>query len=160
VQIYNDGYWPICGGKHPQSMGQDFTECWRRPGRSSARRSNVRWRGETSYLENQRMFPTATDTGRDLFTFSFSPIRDETGGVGGLFHPVTGNHEQDDQRTSHAPRCATVAARTAKSPFERRGLRTRGADPADYTFDLPFVLFTCRRQSEPGPTHGPDRNIA
>jgi hypothetical protein len=28
VQIYNDGYWPICGGKHPHSMGQDFSECW------------------------------------------------------------------------------------------------------------------------------------
>jgi len=29
VQIYNDGYWPICGAKHPHSMGQDFRECWR-----------------------------------------------------------------------------------------------------------------------------------
>jgi hypothetical protein len=28
VMIYNDGYWPICGGKHPDSMGQDFSECW------------------------------------------------------------------------------------------------------------------------------------
>src|ERR1700753_2091977 len=28
VQIYNDGYWPICGGKHTRSMGRDFTECW------------------------------------------------------------------------------------------------------------------------------------
>jgi hypothetical protein len=28
VQIYNDGYWPLCGGKHPKSMGQDYTECW------------------------------------------------------------------------------------------------------------------------------------
>ena len=28
VQIYNDGYWPICGDKHPGAMGQDFTECW------------------------------------------------------------------------------------------------------------------------------------
>src|SRR5690349_12535908 len=28
VQIYNDGYWPICGAKHPTSMGQDFRECW------------------------------------------------------------------------------------------------------------------------------------
>ena len=24
VQIYNDGYWPICGAKHPHSMGMDF----------------------------------------------------------------------------------------------------------------------------------------
>src|SRR5260221_2115006 len=28
VQIYNDGYWQICGDKHPASMGQDFKECW------------------------------------------------------------------------------------------------------------------------------------
>ena len=26
IQIYNDGYWPICGEKHPTSMGQDFRE--------------------------------------------------------------------------------------------------------------------------------------
>ena len=24
VQIYNDGYWPICAAKHPHSMGQDW----------------------------------------------------------------------------------------------------------------------------------------
>jgi hypothetical protein len=28
VQIYNDGYWPVCGAKHPGSLGQDFKECW------------------------------------------------------------------------------------------------------------------------------------
>jgi hypothetical protein len=27
-QIYSDGYWPICGSKHPVSMGQDFSQCW------------------------------------------------------------------------------------------------------------------------------------
>src|SRR5882757_2357353 len=31
VQIYNDGYWPICGEKHPHSMGADFTECLAAP---------------------------------------------------------------------------------------------------------------------------------
>ena len=28
VQIYNDGYWPICGANHPTAMGQDFCGCW------------------------------------------------------------------------------------------------------------------------------------
>ena len=28
TQIYNDGYWPICGAKHPASLGQDFSVCW------------------------------------------------------------------------------------------------------------------------------------
>ena len=27
-QIYNDGYRPLCGAKHPHSMGQDYKECW------------------------------------------------------------------------------------------------------------------------------------
>src|SRR5579863_9860480 len=27
TQIYNDGYRPFCGAKHPFSMGQDFKEC-------------------------------------------------------------------------------------------------------------------------------------
>jgi hypothetical protein len=27
AQIYNEGYWPICGGKHPQSIEQDFGKC-------------------------------------------------------------------------------------------------------------------------------------
>jgi hypothetical protein len=31
VQLYNDGYWPICGAKHPQSMGQDYRVCWEAP---------------------------------------------------------------------------------------------------------------------------------
>src|SRR5437867_10782382 len=43
-----------------------------------------------SYLENQRMFLDRNGYLEEtFFTFSFSPIRDETGSVGGLFHPVT-----------------------------------------------------------------------
>src|SRR5260221_6434088 len=90
VQIYNDGYWPICGEKHPKSMGQDFTECWATPWpviRGAFERALA---GETSFLENQRMFLDRNGYLEEtFFTFSFSPIHDETGGVGGLFHPVT-----------------------------------------------------------------------
>ena len=90
VQIYNDGYWPICGGKHPHSMGQDFTECWAAPWPVIGEAFERAAAGETSYLENQRMFLDRNGYLEETcFTFSFSPIRDETGGVGGLFHPVT-----------------------------------------------------------------------
>ena len=39
-----------------------------------------------------------------FFTFSFSPIRDETGGVGGLFHPVTETTSEvlSERRTRNA----------------------------------------------------------
>jgi len=89
VQIYNDGYWPICGAKHPHSLGQDFSECWL--GLAGHRRAiRAGARGQTSYLENHGCSWTATVISKEtFFTFSFSPIQDETGKVGGLFHPVT-----------------------------------------------------------------------
>src|SRR5271169_4749423 len=90
VQIYNDGYWPICGAKHPRSMGQDFTECWAAPWPVIGEAFERALAGETSFLENQRMFLDRNGYLEETcFTFSFSPIRDESGGVGGLFHPVT-----------------------------------------------------------------------
>ncbi|MTI22918.1 response regulator [Fulvivirga sp. RKSG066] len=90
TQIYNDGYWPICGAKHPESMGQDFKECWFSAwpviGEAFESASN----GKTAFLKNQRMFLDRYGYLEEtFFTFSFSPIRDESGEVVGLFHPVT-----------------------------------------------------------------------
>src|SRR5437016_10996535 len=56
VQIYKDGYWPICGEKHPHSMGQDFSECWASPWPVIGEAFTRALAGETSFLENQRMF--------------------------------------------------------------------------------------------------------
>jgi PAS domain S-box-containing protein len=90
VLIYNDGYWPICGDKHPRSMGQDFTECWASAWPVIGEAFELALAGQASYLENQRMFLDRKGYLEEtFFTFSFSPIRDEGGGVGGLFNPVT-----------------------------------------------------------------------
>src|SRR5437588_3298481 len=87
VQIYNDGYWPICAAKHPHSMGQDFKECWFSAWPVIGEAFERAQRGQTSYLENQRMFLDRKGFLEEtFFTFSFSPIRDESATVGGLFH--------------------------------------------------------------------------
>src|SRR5207253_4488723 len=56
VQIYYGGHWPIRGEKHPRSLGPGFTACWAAAwpviGEAFARALA----GETSFLENQRMF--------------------------------------------------------------------------------------------------------
>ena len=86
VQIYNDGYWPICGAKHPHSMGQDFSECWASPWPVIGEAFEGALGGKTSFLEDQRMYLDRNGYLEEtFFTFSFSPIRDETGGVGGFF---------------------------------------------------------------------------
>jgi signal transduction histidine kinase len=141
VQIYNDGYWPICGGKHPQSMGQDFSECWASPWPVIGSAFERALAGETSYLEDQRMFLDRNGYLEEtFFTFSFSPIRDETGGVGGLFHPVTETTgKMISERRTRALR--DLAARTGKAQSNEEVFALAAQTLADYAFDLPFALF-------------------
>jgi hypothetical protein len=90
TQIYNDGYWPICGAKHPHSMGQDFKECWLTAWPVIGAAFESAAAGRTAFLTNQRMFLDRNGYLEEtFFTFSFSPIHDESGAVVGLFHPVT-----------------------------------------------------------------------
>jgi signal transduction histidine kinase len=141
VQIYNDGYWPICGGKHPHSMGQDFTECWAAPWPVIGEAFERAAAGETSYLENQRMFLDRNGYLEETcFTFSFSPIRDETGGVGGLFHPVTETTSRMlSERRTRALRDLAACAGKAQTIEEACTLAAQTL--AAYELDLPYVLF-------------------
>jgi PAS domain S-box-containing protein len=139
VQIYNDGYWPICGGKHPHSMGQDFTQCWASAwpviGDAFARACD----GETSYLEDQRIFIDRNGYLEEtFFTFSFSPIRDESG-VKGLFHPVVETTSRMlSERRTRALRDLTSRAGKAKSAEEACELAAQTL--LDHQADIPFVL--------------------
>lgn len=140
VQIYNDGYWPICGEKHPYSMGQDFTECWASAwpviGEAFARALT----GETSFLEDQRIFLDRYGYLEEtFFTFSFSPIRDETG-VAGLFHPVTETTSRmlSERRTRIL---RDLSSCTSKAQTEEEACRLAAQTLSAYPFDLPFVLF-------------------
>src|SRR2546427_11841443 len=140
IQIYNDGYWPICGAKHPHSMGQDFSECWASAWPVIGEAFEQALRGQTSYLENQRMFLDRNGYLEEtFFTFSFSPIRDETGQVGGLFHPVTETTSKMlGQRRTRALR--DVATRAGKAQDVEEALQLLAQTLAECDLDLPFVL--------------------
>jgi PAS domain S-box-containing protein len=140
VQIYNDGYWPICGGKHPHSMGQDFTECWASAWPVIGEAFDRCLAGEASYIENQRLFLDRKGYLEEtFFTFSFSPIPDESGGVGGLFHPVIEQTAKMlSERRTRALRDLT--ARTGKAKKVDDVLRFAAEVLADYDFDVPFAL--------------------
>src|SRR6195256_1943694 len=140
VQIYNDGYWPICGEKHPEAMGQDFTECWAAPWPVIGEAFTRALAGETSFLENQRMFLDRKGYLEEtFFTFSFSPIRDETG-VAGLFHPVTETTSRMlSERRTRALR--DLAARAGKAQTIDEACTLAAQTLSEYQLDLPFVLF-------------------
>lgn len=74
-----------------------------------------------------------------FFTFSFSPIRDESGGVGGLFHPVTETTANMlGERRTRALR--DLALRTPKTTSVEEVCSISAEVMAEYTFDLPFTL--------------------
>ncbi len=141
VQIYNDGYWPICGDKHPYSMGQDMKECWLSAWNAVGEPFERACAGETAFLENRRMFLDRNGYLEEtFFTFSFSPIRDETGGVGGLFHPVTELTQQTlTERRLKVLR--DLADRTADAKTIEEACSLSAQALAAHELDLPFTLF-------------------
>jgi signal transduction histidine kinase/HPt (histidine-containing phosphotransfer) domain-containing protein len=141
VQIYNDGYWPICGEKHPVSMGQDYRECWAAPWSVIGDAYESARAGKSAYLENMRMFLDRYGFLEETwFTFSFSPITDESGEIAGLFHPVTELTAQSlsERRTQTLRGLAAIAgkSKTAEDTFANSA-----ALFAESNLDVPFALF-------------------
>ncbi|MBA3884495.1 MAG: response regulator [Acidobacteria bacterium] len=140
IQIYNDGYWPICGAKHPHSMGQDFKECWFSAWPVIGAAFEQATAGRAAFLENERMFLDRNGYLEEtFFTFSFSPIRDDTGQVAGLFHPVT-ELTQASLATRRLKVLQDLADHTAnaRTVAEACGLIIDALDGQE--LDLPFVL--------------------
>ncbi len=141
IQIYNDAYRPICGGKHPASMGEPFKVCWATALPVVGDKFDRAQQGEGTYIKDQRMFLDRDGYLEEAFmTFSFSPIRDESGQVGGIFHPIT---ETTDQ-VLNARRTASLrdlgAAIDSARTIDEIG-RQIGGSSQDLALDVPFLLF-------------------
>ncbi|HXH16892.1 MAG TPA: PAS domain-containing protein [Sphingomonas sp.] len=84
--LYNDHYARIMHDKHPQALGQRFEHVWSDIWPDISPLVDKALRGEASYFEN---LPLVTDRkGYDepaWFTFSYSPVRDESGAIAGMF---------------------------------------------------------------------------
>ena len=140
VQIYNDGYRVVCGEAHPRALGQDYSVTWASAWPAVGEPFERARAGETSYLENQRMFLTRNGYHEEtFFTFSTSPIRAEDGAIGGLFHPVT-----ETTVTMLAERRTRVLRDLASAIDEIDGAKALPQTVvnvlARFDYDLPFVL--------------------
>jgi len=140
VQLYNDGYRVICGEKHPRSMGQNFPECWREAWPVIGAAHDSALAGDTAFLENQHIFLERHGYIEEcFFTFSFSPIRDETGRLAGLFHPVIEMTPSVlGERRTRTLRDLASGVSNAKSIEEAFTLSAETL--SEYPLDLPFLL--------------------
>jgi len=141
IQIYNDAYRPICGDLHPAAMGAPFKVVWASALPVVGEAFELAHQGSGAYIRDQQMFLDRSGYLEEAnMTFSFSPIRDESGAVGGVFHPITETTAQVlSARRSKGLRDLTASLAGVRSIGE---IGTQLASHcAQMTADVPFVLF-------------------
>ncbi|HVX12191.1 MAG TPA: ATP-binding protein [Pirellulales bacterium] len=145
--FYNDAYARMTlGPRHPWALGRSAREVWSEiwedigpRAESVVRTGQATWDERLLLILERRGFPEET-----YHTFSYSPVPDDQGGIGGMLCVVT----EDTERTIGERRLRTLrelAARTndvARSVEEACGtaVRTLAANPHDVPFVLLYLL--------------------
>ena len=88
--LYNDAYRPVFGKKHPWALGRPFREIWSEVWDEVAPLVDTALRGEATWSEDLHLVLERNGYPEDCwFTFSYSPARDESGKIAGLFCAAT-----------------------------------------------------------------------
>jgi PAS domain S-box-containing protein len=88
--LYNDAYAEILGAKHPDAIGRRFSDIWSEiwpeicPLIEAAMAGEATYREDLPLVMNRKGYDEQT-----WFTFSYSPVRDDSGGVAGMFCAVS-----------------------------------------------------------------------
>ncbi|GMT96401.1 hypothetical protein KH5H1_05200 [Corallococcus caeni] len=141
IQIYNDAYRPVLGLKHPSSMGapgeQVWQEIWDVVGPMARGVLNG---GPATWSENLELFINSRGFVEETFhTFSYSPIPDEEGGVGGVLVTVR-ETTQEVQHDRQLRMLRDLAARSADAKSPEQACHASLNVLADNDLDLPFCL--------------------
>ncbi len=141
VNLYNDAYKAIVGGKHPEALGQPAAQVWREiwdqvgPRAESAIRNNEGTYDESLLLIMERNgYPEET-----YYTFSYSPVPNDDGSTAGILCANT----DDTQRIVGERRLALLrelAARTADARTFEAACTLSASCLASNPRDLPFAL--------------------
>ncbi|MGL4621266.1 MAG: ATP-binding protein, partial [Chroococcidiopsis sp.] len=140
INLYNDAYKSIAGGKHPEALGQPAAVVWREiwdwvsPRAESAMLNNEGTYDESLLLIMERNgYPEET-----YYTFSYSPIPDDDGGTGGIICANT----DDTQRVIGERQLALLqelAAKTADARTFEAACTLSASCLETNLYDLPFA---------------------
>ncbi|OUL37245.1 diguanylate cyclase [Nostoc sp. T09] len=141
INLYNDAYKAIVGGKHPSALGQPAAYVWREiwdqvgPRAESALLQNEGTYDEALLLIMERNgYPEET-----YYTFSYSPVPNDQGGTGGI---ICANSD-DTQRIISERQLALLrelAARTADARTFDTACSLSASCLVTNPYDLPFAM--------------------
>ncbi|GEP06801.1 hypothetical protein MOX02_48390 [Methylobacterium oxalidis] len=88
--LYNDTYAEILGDKHPAALGRRFYDVWSEIWPDISPLIDRAMAGEATWAENLPLVMNRHGYDEQTyFTFSYSPVRDDVGAVGGMFCACT-----------------------------------------------------------------------
>src|SRR5262249_40919686 len=141
INLYNDAYKSIIGGKHPEALGRPAREVWREIWdqvgprvESSMRRNEGTYDEALLLLMHRHGYLEET-----YYTFSYSPVLGDDGCVAGILCANT----SDTERIVAARQLALLremASRTADARTPRDALARAMDALAGATRDAPFAL--------------------
>lgn len=141
INLYNDPYAPLLGKKHPAALGQPASKVWSEIWDQIGPRTDaVLLRGESTFDERLLLMMDRHGYMEEAyFTFSYSPLPDDDGKIGGLFCAVT---EETDrvigERRLRVLR--TVATKAGEGRSVDKVCQITAQCLADADRDLPFAL--------------------
>jgi signal transduction histidine kinase len=144
AMLYNDGYLPVLGTKkHPRALGQPLLECFHElrdqigPMFRGVVDSGAAVGAEDMLFTLER-HGYAEDT---YFTFSYSPIRDESGRVGGVLTTCTETTQRVlGERRLRALRLLADAGARSQTVIEAVRAAADSLDPADVPFARIYLI--------------------
>ena len=141
TMVYNDAYRQTLASKHPWAMGKPgsvvWSEIWPIIGpmlRRVMETGEATWSDDLRLILERHGYPEET-----YHTFSYSPILDESGGVGGVFTAVS----QTTERVIGERRLRTLrdlAARAVDTQNETDAWKTAAEVIGENDSDVPFAV--------------------
>ena len=146
VNLYNDAYVPVLGRRHPDALGRPARETWEDVWGTVGPQADAAFRdGESSWNDRALLVMERNGYAEETwFTFSYSPVLDDSGAVGGIVCVCTEETERVlGERRLRTLRELAAASVDATSVDEARGLLLATLARAGY--DLPFALLFLER---------------
>ncbi|MBL8827240.1 MAG: response regulator [Planctomycetaceae bacterium] len=141
--FYNDAYARMTlGPKHPWALGRPASEVWSEIWSEIGPRAEAVVRtGVATWDEGLRLFLERRGFPEETYhTFSYSPLPDDQGGIGGMLCVVT----EDTERTLGGRRLQTLRELAARTTDKQHSVNEACAAAieslAENAADLPFVL--------------------
>jgi signal transduction histidine kinase/DNA-binding response OmpR family regulator len=141
INLYNDAYKTIVGGKHPQALGQPARVVWREIWHEVGPLAEAAMRRNEGAYEKARLLIMERNGYEEetYYTFSYSPVPGDEGGVGGIICANTDDTEKI-VGTRQVRTLRDLAARTSDARSAETACARAAESLAQNPWDLPFAL--------------------